>query len=430
MRRFKRRSCFLVFFHFLLIIFIGLLFHSPYSVSFWIQLLVTDFLIIFGIYAFNGYEILAKKYRHYLISNVCGAFLGILVSLLFTFFFTESLSFSFYILLFLFTAFVLSYVTKLFSLRCLHCMSTKKVLILGNKIELQPLLKEIEGTTCNKIQYCYCNDFLIDELTKEKSRNQYDEIIVADYQLTNKISIEHRVFDDDNVPPIIILPDYIEETICRIPIQVYELFHDYYQYEFANVKISFTKRVFDIIASTLAIVLLSPLFVLISIAIVCEDRRNPFFVQERIGFNNEPFNILKFRTMTHNPEKACRGKYVIEEKHRITFIGKLIRPIRLDEILQFINILKGDMSLIGPRPEQTDLVGHITDTIPFYPMRHKLRPGITGWAQTQNGYASTIDENKIKLSYDLFYVKNWSLILDFKIVLKTIKVVLFKKGAL
>ena len=153
----------------------------------------------------------------------------------------------------------------------------------------------------------------------------------------------------------------------------------------------------------------------ISLAILCFSGRPIFFIQERIGKNGAPFHMVKFRSMTKAGE--------------ITAIGRLLRKRRLDELPQIWNVLRGEMSLIGPRPETPELTRQYTEQIPFYQYRYSILPGITGWAQVNYGYASKISENKIKLSYDLYYVKYASLLLDILIVFKTIKTILIGFGS-
>ena|GEM_PF-4639543 len=154
---------------------------------------------------------------------------------------------------------------------------------------------------------------------------------------------------------------------------------------------------------------------IVSLAILFSSGQPIFFVQERIGKNGAPFRMVKFRSMTGAGE--------------ITAIGRLLRKYRMDELPQIWNILKGEMSFIGPRPETPELTQLYTKKIPFYPYRYSILPGITGWAQVNYGYASVTSENKIKLSYDLYYVKHASLLLDILIVLKTIKTILIGFGA-
>jgi lipopolysaccharide/colanic/teichoic acid biosynthesis glycosyltransferase len=153
----------------------------------------------------------------------------------------------------------------------------------------------------------------------------------------------------------------------------------------------------------------------VALAVLCFSGRPVFFVQQRIGKNGTPFPMVKFRSMTPAGE--------------VTAIGRLLRKYRLDELPQIWNVLRGEMSFIGPRPETPDLTVVYTEEIPFYPYRYSILPGITGWAQVNYGYASLTRENKIKLSYDLYYVKHASLLLDILIVLKTIKTMAAGCGA-
>jgi lipopolysaccharide/colanic/teichoic acid biosynthesis glycosyltransferase len=167
----------------------------------------------------------------------------------------------------------------------------------------------------------------------------------------------------------------------------------------------------------LAVLGLPALFCLgvVSLAILCFSGRPVFFVQERIGKNGFPFRMIKFRSMTGAGE--------------ITAIGRLLRKYRIDELPQIWNVLRGEMSFIGPRPETPELTRKYTEKIPFYPYRYSILPGITGWAQVNYGYASVTSENRVKLGFDLYYVKRASLLLDVLIVLKTIKTILVGFGA-
>ena len=152
-----------------------------------------------------------------------------------------------------------------------------------------------------------------------------------------------------------------------------------------------------------------------------------FYSQERVGQDNKPFKILKFRTMIADAEKDG-AKWAEKNDPRITKVGHILRQLRIDEIPQFINILKGNMSLIGPRPERPIFVENFTRQIPFYALRHQVKPGISGWAQVMYRYTASTEDTKTKLEYDLFYIKNYSLILDLKIIFKTIRVILRMQG--
>jgi len=188
------------------------------------------------------------------------------------------------------------------------------------------------------------------------------------------------------------------------------------------------KRLMDIVLSLIMLIVTSPLTILAAIAIKLESEGPVFYKQERMGMNGKIFKIIKFRTMIKDAEKHTGPVWSKKDDPRITKVGRILRKIRLDEIPQAINILKGDMSFVGPRPERPYFVEKLSKEIPLYKRRLKVRPGLTGWAQVKHKYDETIDDVKIKLRYDLFYIENMSLRLDFKIILRTIFVVLFGKG--
>ncbi len=153
-----------------------------------------------------------------------------------------------------------------------------------------------------------------------------------------------------------------------------------------------------------------------------------FFIQERSGMDGEPFRMIKFRSMFVDAEKRTGPVWSVKDDPRITRVGKVIRKLRIDEIPQMVNVLKGEMSMVGPRPERPFFVEKLAEEIPYYKRRLKVRPGITGWAQVKHKYDETIEDVKVKLRYDLFYIENMSLRMDFKIIFRTIFVVLFGKG--
>jgi lipopolysaccharide/colanic/teichoic acid biosynthesis glycosyltransferase len=188
-----------------------------------------------------------------------------------------------------------------------------------------------------------------------------------------------------------------------------------------------TKRAFDL----LAVVLFSPLILLVSLIVaivVLIDAGAPvLYIQERVGRAGRPFRIYKFRTMRNGRDDG--PSFTSSGDERVTPVGRFLRKFRLDEFPQFLNVLKGDMSIIGPRPEQVPFVDEFERSIPMYAYRHLVRPGITGWAQVGQGYAAGADETRDKLSYDLYYVKHQSLLLDVVIVFRTLKTVLSGFGA-
>jgi len=199
------------------------------------------------------------------------------------------------------------------------------------------------------------------------------------------------------------------------------------------------KRTFDVVVAGTALVVLAPLIGLISLAILVDSGRPIFFRQQRIGRYGEPFEIWKFRTMIRDRRKRNVGppSDTLERRRahksardpRLTRVGRFLRRSCLDEIPQFWNILKGEMSFVGPRPERPHFVSQLAQEIPYYDQRHLIAPGLTGWAQIKYPYGAPIEDARQKLQYDLFYIKNQSLTLDFAILFETIKTIIFKKGA-
>ncbi len=188
------------------------------------------------------------------------------------------------------------------------------------------------------------------------------------------------------------------------------------------------KRVFDIVSALALIALTAPLM-LITMVLIALDSRGPiFYRQERVGLNGKPFNVVKFRSMRTDAERDG-PRWAGASDDRVTRVGRVIRKLRIDELPQLFNVLKGEMSLVGPRPERPVFVDPLTRDIPFYAVRHSIKPGVTGWAQVRYQYGSTVDDAKQKLQYDLFYVKNHTLFLDLLILFETVTVVLTGKGA-
>lgn len=188
------------------------------------------------------------------------------------------------------------------------------------------------------------------------------------------------------------------------------------------------KRALDVCLSSVLLVVFSPIWLVIAIAIWLEDRGPVFYGQERVGLRQKPFRMFKFRSMTTNAEPDGVARWAVPDDTRTTKVGSFLRRTRLDEMPQFINILKGDMSLVGPRPERPVFVDQFANEIEFYADRHAVRPGLTGWAQLHYRYAASEEESKRKLEYDLYYVKFFGLFLDLVIILQTIRVVIWPNG--
>jgi len=181
------------------------------------------------------------------------------------------------------------------------------------------------------------------------------------------------------------------------------------------------KRILDVILSLIFGILFFPFWILIPFLIFIEDGRPVFYLQERVGKNNKIFKLIKFRSMKKDAEKTGVQWAKVEDE-RVTKVGKILRKFHLDEIPQLFNVLKGEMSLVGPRAERPEFVEILKEKIPFYEFRHIVKPGITGWAQINFGYARSVEDSLKKFEYDLYYIKNRSLILDLKILLKTFQI--------
>jgi exopolysaccharide biosynthesis polyprenyl glycosylphosphotransferase len=166
-----------------------------------------------------------------------------------------------------------------------------------------------------------------------------------------------------------------------------------------------------------------------ALLIKAESKGPVFYRQERVGLNGSTFMVTKFRSMRTDAEKDGRPQWAQANDSRVTRVGGVIRRVRIDELPQLFNVLKGEMSLVGPRPERPFFVQELTQQIPFYAVRHSVKPGVTGWAQVRYHYGATVEDSQEKLQYDLYYVKNHTLFLDLVVLMETVGVVLTGKGA-
>jgi sugar transferase (PEP-CTERM system associated) len=195
----------------------------------------------------------------------------------------------------------------------------------------------------------------------------------------------------------------------------------------ANVLLT-VKRLFDILVSSAMLVLVSPLLPILALAIYVDSGRPILFRQTRVGHRGQPFELLKFRSMVQDAEKHG-PQWATQQDSRVTRVGRVLRKTRLDEIPQLFNVFRGEMSLVGPRPERPYFCEILSEKIPYFNLRHSVRPGVTGWAQVRFRYSASLDDAKGKLELDLFYLKNFSFMVDLAILLETIKVVILRRGA-
>ncbi len=188
------------------------------------------------------------------------------------------------------------------------------------------------------------------------------------------------------------------------------------------------KRAFDVAASLTLLAVSSPVLLIAALLIKLTSRGPVFYHQERVGQLGRTFNVIKFRSMRTDAEKDGTPQWAQQRDPRVTAIGRIIRATRIDEIPQIFNVLRGDMSFVGPRPERPFFVNELAAQIPFYNERHVAKPGITGWAQLNYPYGASVEDARHKLEYDLYYVKNYSMFLDLLILIQTVRVVLWRDG--
>jgi sugar transferase (PEP-CTERM system associated) len=189
------------------------------------------------------------------------------------------------------------------------------------------------------------------------------------------------------------------------------------------------KRLADLLLASIMLLTFLPLIAVIALLIKIDSKGPVIFSQDRVGQNGKIYRMHKFRSMVEDAEKMSGPVWALAGDKRITRVGKIIRKLRMDELPQLWNILKGEMSFVGPRPEREHFVKELAELIPYYRERHTVKPGLSGWAQVSYPYGASVDDAVEKLNYDLFYIKNMSFFMDLMIVLRTIKIVLFRKGS-
>jgi sugar transferase (PEP-CTERM system associated) len=222
---------------------------------------------------------------------------------------------------------------------------------------------------------------------------------------------------------------FFERETCQIRVDSIQpswlVFGGGFDQSFAR---TFMKRSFDLVCSIIILAVSFPIMLLAALMVYLEDRGPIFYSQERVGEDSKPFKVLKFRSMRADAEKSGKPQWAAQNDPRVTRVGNFMRKTRIDELPQILNVFKGEMSFVGPRPERPYFVEQLIEVVPFYNVRHSIKPGITGWAQVRYGYGSSAEDALQKLQYDLYYVKNNSLFLDVLVLIDTLKVVLFRSG--
>ncbi|CAN5137825.1 exopolysaccharide biosynthesis polyprenyl glycosylphosphotransferase [soil metagenome] len=324
----------------------------------------------------------------------------------------------------------------------------KRVLLIGDAAELDLMITALQKSDPNYAVIGYINtgktkilpsspglirfeNTPIAEIIKEKHLN---EIVVADSTTRNK-AVNIPILEELNNLLIEGFPikDYTqvyEDITYRVPVQhIGKDFYKFFLFSRSNQNklYRFFHRIFDIFAAVVGLLLCVLLIPFVWFGNLAGNRGGLFYRQERIGKNAIPFEIVKFRTMPHNSELNGPQWTDINDT-RIPWFGRFLRRTRIDEFPQFYNIIRGEMSVIGPRPERPKFVKELSEMMPFYKTRHIVKPGLTGWAQVKANYGSSHDDSLEKLQYDLYYIKHRGLFLDLNILLKTFSTVIFFRG--
>jgi len=394
------------------------------------QALMLNVAIMLGVYAFRGFDnSTTYSQNSCLVSYISGTLLGVLFALIPIVFFTPRLPRLTFFVTAAVSGLIFPFLSCVLMRYTIKHLPPRRYLVIGREEELGPILEEVKKASMGKIEiYSYMNPSAatLTEAISFEDVKPFDAILIGDPKLAK--DVEDVLSQRSGEVGVEYLPVVVESALHRIPMKMIDLFSDYYDVVFSQVHLSHRKRVLDLLISSFALIVLSPVFLILWLLIVIDDGRPGIFTQERVGLNNKTFRIHKFRSMKKTSESEG-SKYATQQGDNITKLGKIMRPIRLDEIPQFYDIFKGNMSFIGPRPEQPGFAEVLASELPYYKLRHKLKTGLTGWAQTNYKYAATIEEQEKKLSYDLYYVKNQSTMLDLQIILKTFETVVFRKGA-
>jgi len=270
-----------------------------------------------------------------------------------------------------------------------------------------------------------------DDFPNLVSQHGVNHIIVGLSDSRKKLPIENLLDFKTQGMLIETVEDFYERVTGKIPVEnlrpSWLVFNS--GFNISN-DVFLQKRILSTLLSIVLLILSSPILLLAMIAIKLDSKGPVFYKQKRVGQNGRVFKLVKFRSMRQNAEKMTGPVWSTPGNDiRVTRVGRFLRRTRIDELPQIYNILRGDMDMVGPRPERPVFVEQLSKEIPYYPLRHVVRPGVTGWAQVNYGYANKLEQTVEKLQYDLFYIKNLSMVLDLMVIFETVKTVLVRKGS-
>lgn len=400
----------------------------------WISIVVS-LIIYLGLYSFRVYyKDTMKSYTESLIRTLLGTIIGFVGVLIVYFFLNEFFNRHFFSVNLLFTISLLPILHKVEYNTYEKYLPLRNYIVIGRKDEIGHIMDEISERSMGKMQFVqYINpspvtlEKAVSEGKSAKEQNaKIHGIIVADPELEKEVKPQIERYKAEGLE-IQYLPTIAEKYLKRIPIEVAQKFKEYYDVVFQNVQSSPSQKILDGFASMILLILSSPFMLVIGLCILIEDGKPVVFRQERVGKNGKIFIINKFRSLRQAEINPNNPNEDIEK--RVLKIGKVIRKFRLDELPQVFNILKGDMSIVGPRPEMVEFHQLVSNQIPFYNYRLKLNPGITGWAQINYKHTTTLEDYIKKTEYDLYYIKNRTIFFDFQIMLKTLETMIGMRGA-
>jgi len=387
------------------------------------------FASLLGVYAFQGNSFLKPfDVNRVFISTAAGVILAALVTIPFMLLLKPYPSKAVFSLLVMMT-FGIAVLSSILGGFCFKkWVPSREIIVVGDVDKWGPTLDEVNKAMQGKMKIVSWLNPTAESLIAIADNKCKTSVIVANPGYYTDETIKNALdWLKDNGCPVEMLPRVVEETLGRIPIHVAQAFKNYYEMDFHMVSPDPRQRVADIILSLIGIFIGLPIVVIIAIVIFIDSGFPILYKQERVGKDGEVFTIHKFRTMRER--KNDEIGFADDHACYITRVGKVLRKTRLDEIPQLWDVLRGKMSLVGPRPEQPDFERQFAEEIPFYRYRRLVKPGITGWAQIRYPYAASVEETKKKLEYDLYYVKNRSLTLYLQIILWTVETILTMRGA-
>ena len=389
------------------------------------------FSYIFGRYSYNELN-LEKNYITIFFKLYLIALVTSLLSIIFVFIISFNINLNNYIhfdkVILIYTSFsslILNFLELPIIWRFIKISKRKeKWLFIGSKIKFNVLSNELDFSR-KQIK------LIFKDLNSEFSDIKLSEIKGIFFENYNNIDFKKLLYFQNKDIKFISLEGLCENFLQRFPPDILTtefMIRGNFNISRKSLQLRI-KRIGDISFSFLLLFFTSPLIIIAGTLIYLEDRKNIFYKQERVGINENLFTIYKLRTMKFNAEEGV-AKWSSKDDKRITRIGKFLRKSRLDELPQLLSVIKGEMSLIGPRPERGIFDKELNKVIPFYKTRYFIKPGLSGWAQVNYPYGASINDSKIKFSYDLYYLRNFSLLLDFLILFKTIKIVFLRRGSI